>query len=103
MPQPSGPKIESPDAIPATLARPGAAPFWLSVLLTGVGTGVAAAALTRLLELVQRLSWGGSGTDLLDAAEQAGAWRHILVLLGAGVLTGLGQLVLKRLSSGNGI
>jgi H+/Cl- antiporter ClcA len=39
----------------------------------------------------------------LDAAEHAGAWRHILVLLGAAALTGAGQLVLKRLSSGNGI
>ena len=91
------------DMIPSTLARPGAAPFWLAVLLTGIGTGVAAAALTRLLELVQRLVWGGSGTDLLRAAEQAGAWRHILALLGAGAVTGLGQIILRRLSSGNGI
>jgi len=28
--------------------------------------------------------WGGQGTNLLEAAEHAGAWRHILVLLGAG-------------------
>ena len=89
--------------IPSTLARPGAAAFWLAVLLTGIGTGVAAAALTRLLELVQRLVWGGSGTDLLRAAEHAGAWRHILALLGAGAVTGLGQIILRRLSSGNGI
>jgi CIC family chloride channel protein len=91
------------DTIPSTLARPGAASFWLAVLLTGIGTGVAAAALTRLLEIVQRMVWGGSGTDLLHAAEQAGAWRHVLVLLGAGALTGAGQIILTRLSSGNGI
>jgi hypothetical protein len=30
-------------------------PFWLAVLLTGIGTGVAAAALTRLLEMVQHV------------------------------------------------
>jgi H+/Cl- antiporter ClcA len=89
--------------IPSTLGRPGAAPFWLAVLLTGIGTGVAAAALTRLLEVVQRMVWGGSGTDLLHAAEQAGAWRHILALLGAGLVTGTGQILLRRLSSGNGI
>jgi H+/Cl- antiporter ClcA len=98
MPPPS-----SGDRIPSTLGRPGAAPFWLAVLLTGIGTGVFAAALTRLLEVVQRVMWNGSGTDLLDAAERAGAWRHILVLLGAGVVTGLGQIVLRQLSSGNGI
>src|SRR5579872_5935609 len=91
------------DMIPSTLARPGAASFWLAVLLTGIGTGVAAAALTRLLELVQRLVWGGSGTDLLHAAEQAGAGRHILALLGAGAVTGVGQIILRHLSSGNGI
>ena len=73
------------------------------MLLTGIGTGIAAAALTRLLEIVQRLMWGGSGTDLLEAAQRAGAWRHIFVLLGAGLVTGAGQIILKHLSSGNGI
>jgi len=91
------------DRIPATLTQPGAARFWLALLLTAIGTGISAAALTRLLEWVQRLAWGGSGTDLLNAAERADAWRHIVVLLGAGIVTGLGQLVLRRLSSGNGI
>jgi hypothetical protein len=32
------------------------------VLLTGIGTGVAAATLTRLLEMVQHVVWNGSGT-----------------------------------------
>jgi CIC family chloride channel protein len=91
------------DAIPSTLARPGAAPFWLAVLLTSIGTGVATAALTRLLEAVQRIMWNGTGASLLDAAEHAGAWRHILVLLGAGAVTGAEQIVLRQLSSGNGI
>jgi len=75
----------------------------LAVLLTGIGTGVAAAALTRLLEMVQHVVWNGSGTHLLEAAGHAGAWRHILVLLGAGVVTSAGQIILGRLSSGNGI
>ena len=91
------------DAIPSTLARPGAAPFWFAVLLTGAGTGVAAAALTRLLELVERAVWGGTGTNLLEAAQQAAAWRHVLILIGAGVVTGAGQILLRHLSSGNGI
>jgi chloride channel protein, CIC family len=91
------------DIIPSTLRQPAAARFWLAVVLTGAGTGVAAAALTRLLELVQHLAWNGSGTHLLEAAQHAGAWRHILVLLGAGLITGAGQIVLRRLSSGNGI
>jgi CIC family chloride channel protein len=92
---------EGPDKIPATLTRPGAAAFWVAVLLTGMGAGISAAVLTRLLELVQHLAW--PGPDLLDAAARAGAWRHILVLLGAGLLTGAGQISLHRLTSGNGI
>jgi CIC family chloride channel protein len=97
------PPLSSTAAIPATLVRPGAGRFWLAVVLTGVGTGIGAAVLTRLLEMVQHLMWNGTGTDLLSAVEQAGTWRHILVLLGAGVITSAGQLILKRLSSGNGI
>jgi H+/Cl- antiporter ClcA len=91
------------ERIPATLAQPGAPRFWLAVLLIGLGTGAGAAALTRLLDLVQRWMWRGPGVSLLDAASHAGAWRHFLVLLGAGLLTGATQLVLGRLSSGNGI
>ena len=91
------------DVIPSTLTHSGAVRFWLAVLLTGIGTGIAAAALTRLLEIVQHVMWNGPGTNLLEAAEHASAWRHILVLLGAGLVTGAGQIVLKHLSSGNGI
>ncbi len=89
--------------IPSTLARPGAVRFWLAVIFTGIGAGIAAALLTRLLELVQHIMWGGEGIDLLSAASSASRWRHILVLLGAGLVTGAGQIILKRLSSGNGI
>ncbi len=89
--------------IPATLAQPGAARFWLAVILTGIGAGIGAAVLTRLLEAVQHLMWPGPGANLLAAAQAAGAGRHIAVLLGAGVLTGAGQIVLGRLTSGNGI
>jgi chloride channel protein, CIC family len=93
----------NPDKIPSRLQQPGAIRFWLALLLTGIGTGLSAAALTRLLELVQHLAWRGSGTNLLDAVEQTDAARRVLVLLGAGVVTGLGQILLRQLSSANGI
>jgi chloride channel protein, CIC family len=89
--------------IPPTLRSPGAPRFWMAVLLIGTATGVAAALLTRLLELTQRAAWGGSPTDVLDAVSHSGPWRHVFVLLGAGLLTGAGQITLKRLSSANGI
>jgi H+/Cl- antiporter ClcA len=85
------------------LVQTSAARFWGALLLTGVGTGVAAAALTGLLELVQHLIWGGPGLDLLQAASRASAWWHVAALLSAGVLVGAGQLLLTRLSSANGI
>jgi chloride channel protein, CIC family len=88
-------------SIPPVLTHPAASRFWLAVLLTGAGAGIAAAALTRLLELVQRWVW--PGPNLLDAAAHADAWRHVVILLGAGVLTGAGQIILHRLSSANGI
>src|ERR1700744_5264576 len=98
-------EIKPPNAgnIPITLVSPGAMRFWLAVLFTGVTTGLAAAALTRLLEIVQRVAWHGSGTDILDAARGASVARHVLILVAAGLLTAGGQLLLKRLSSGNGI
>jgi CIC family chloride channel protein len=89
--------------IPPTLRSPGAPRFWLAVLLIGAATGGGAAVLTRLLELTQRLAWGGSRTNILDVASQAPAWRHVVVLLAAGALTGAGQIILRRLSSANGI
>lgn len=89
--------------IPATLGHAAAGRFWVAVLLTGAVTGLGAAALTRLLEWVQHTAWHASGTNILEAAQGATAARRVLVLLAAGVLTGLGQLLLKQLSSGNGI
>jgi chloride channel protein, CIC family len=89
--------------IPATFLQAGAPRFWLAVMCVGIGAGVSAVILTRLLEIVQHLVWAGSGTNILEAAGQSGAWHRIIVLLSAGAVVGLGQLALVRLSSGNGI
>ena len=89
--------------IPPRLARRSQAGFWLAVVLTGIGTGLAAAALTGLLELVQHHIWGGPGIDLLQGASRAPPCWHIIALTGAGLVTGTGQLLLTKLSSGNAI
>jgi H+/Cl- antiporter ClcA len=92
------------DGAPTTLGQSGAARFWLAVVFTGAGAGVSAIVLTRLLEVVQRWCWPAArGASLIDAAVAESPWRHVLILLGAGALTAAGQLVLVRLSSGNGI
>ena len=87
--------------IPPTLSATGAIGFWTAVVLTGVGAGLGAVALTKLLQTVQRLAW--PGPNLLSAAEHASAPKVIAVLLAAGILTGAGQIILRRLTSGNGI
>jgi H+/Cl- antiporter ClcA len=89
--------------IPSTLKHPRALHFWSAVVLIGVTTGLAAALLTKLLEVVQHLAWRGSPTDILSAAQHVSLQRHVLILLGAALVTGAGQLILKQLSSGNGI
>jgi H+/Cl- antiporter ClcA len=95
------PYLKQESSIPPTLLSKRAVYFWLAVILTGAGAGIGAIVLTELLQSVQHLFWPGA--DLLTAASQANPWRHIYVLLGAGVLTGAGQIALRRLTSGNGI
>ena len=85
------------------LAGRGSSRFWIAVILTGAGAGIGAAALTKLLEFVQYLAWGGGGLDLLRPASEAAPWRHLAILAGAGLLVGGGQFLLNRLSSANGI
>lgn len=75
----------------------------MAVVLTGIGAGVGAALLTRLLEITQRAVWGGSGTNLLAAVSEASAWQRLAALVGAGLVTGAGQIILRKLSSANGI
>jgi len=87
--------------IPPTLTSPRAGYFWGATVLTGTGAGIAAALLIRLLYLVQYRVWPGS--HILDAATQADAWRHVAVLAAAGVVTGIGQILLRRVVSGNSI
>jgi chloride channel protein, CIC family len=87
--------------IPPTLTSRGALAFWITVALTGAGAGIGAVILTNMLVIVQHVMW--PGPNLLVAAAQADWPRHIGVLLAAGVLTGVGQIILRRLTSGNGI
>ena len=88
--------------IPATLTQPGALKFWAAVIVTGLGAGASAGALMLLLRTVQHWAWPGPGT-LLESASAADPGRHLAVLLAAGLLAGAGQMILVRLTSGNGI
>jgi H+/Cl- antiporter ClcA len=108
-----GPKPPARDAaatspnggkVPATLADPGALNFWLAVALTGVFAGLGAAALTWLFKTVQELAWDAAEpSKLIEASRNASPSLHVAVLFAAGLVTGLGQWLMTRLTSGNGI
>lgn len=68
-----------------------------------MGAGIAAALLTRLLELLQHVAWTGPGQTLLENVSHARPLRHVALLLIAGVVTGLAQLALTRLTSANSV
>jgi CIC family chloride channel protein len=90
--------------VPATLRDPGAPRFWLAVALTGFAAGLGAAVLTLLFKAAQDLAWGAPEPEaLIAAAREAGPSRHVAVLFAAGLVTVLGQWLMTRLTSGNGI
>ena len=90
--------------VPATLRDPGAIPFWIAVIMTGLCAGLGAALLTLLFDATQELAWGAAEPSaLFEAARLAPPELHIGLLLGAGLVTSLGQLALTRLTSGNSI
>jgi H+/Cl- antiporter ClcA len=94
----------SPDvgaAIPPTLTSPRAWPFWGAVVGTGVLAGLTATALMELLYFVQHRVW--PGPHILDAAQVQLPSHHLIVLVAAGVLTAVGQLLLRHLAAGNSI
>jgi H+/Cl- antiporter ClcA len=98
------PRPRASAGVPATLRDPGALSFWLAVALTGVSAGAGAAVLTLLFKAVQELAWGVSDpAALFEAAREASPERHIVLLLAAGLITGLGQWLMTRLTTGNGI
>ena len=69
--------------------------FWLVVLLTAVGAGLAGGALTLLLHLVQHAAFGYAEESFLTGVEQASGRRRLLVLALAGVVAGLGWWLLR--------
>ncbi|MGB0095000.1 MAG: chloride channel protein [Solirubrobacteraceae bacterium] len=70
--------------------------FWGLVALIGVAAGVGAAVLTVLLNAVQYAAWDYGSGSYLRAVMSATAARHLIVLLAAGVIAGVGALVIRR-------
>ena len=71
--------------------------FWALVLVIGIVSGLGGAALMELLKALQHLAWSYHTGTFLDAVKAVSAAHIVLVLFIAGVIAGVGALVLKRL------
>ena len=77
------------------------AKFWLLVLLTGVGAGLAGSGLMRLLYAVQHVAWNYEAGTFLTAVARATAMHRFLVLIAAGLIAGIGQRLVRHSQKGN--
>ena len=62
--------------------------FWILVVLTGVGAGLAGGLLMKLLRAVQHFVWSYSQGEFLHAVQHADSTRRIAVLVAAGLIAG---------------
>lgn len=76
--------------------------FWTLLILTGIGTGVAAGLLMMLLRAVQHLCYSYSAGTFLEAVQHAHVERRLIVVIAAGMVASAGILLLKHTSGGSG-
>jgi chloride channel protein, CIC family len=74
--------------------------FWILVVLIGVASGLAGAALIELLRAVQRVAWSYQTGHFLEGVEHSSDARRVLVLAAGGVIAGFSALGLARLGTG---
>ena len=75
--------------------------FWLMLVLTGLGAGLAGGCLMRLLYAVQQLVWSEGRDGLFVAIVHASPLRKVGILLGAGLLVALGANLLRLRKGGH--
>ena len=77
------------------------AKFWLLVVLTGAGAGLGGAGLMRLLYAVQHVAWNYEAGTFLAAVTRTTATHRFLTLVGAGLIAGVGQRLVRHAQKGN--
>ena len=77
------------------------AKFWLLVVLTGIGAGLSGAGLMRLLYAVQHVAWSYEAGTFLAAVARTTATHRFLVLVGAGLIAGVGQRLVRHSNKGH--
>jgi H+/Cl- antiporter ClcA len=76
--------------------------FWGLVIVVGVLAGLAAAGFVELLNGVEHLAWGRPASQFEAAVSAASPARCLAVLVCAGVIAGLGTLLVRRRLRGSG-
>lgn len=76
--------------------------FWLIVVGLGIVTGVAGSLLMEVLKLVEHAAWDYHTGSFLHGVARTPAWRHLVILIAAAAVVGVGVVVLKRLPSSGG-
>jgi H+/Cl- antiporter ClcA len=71
--------------------------FWGLVVAIGLAAGIGGAALLELLKALEHLAWSFHSGTFLDAVKAVSAGHVVVVLFIAGVIAGIGAVVLKRL------
>ena len=72
--------------------------FWVMTAIVGAAAGLAGGLLMKLLRFVEHTAWNYDTGSLVEAASQDSPWRHMVVLLSAGLLVGvLGAAIRKTL------
>jgi chloride channel protein, CIC family len=70
--------------------------FWLITALTGLFAGLIGGALMKLLAALEHLAWTYDSGTYLEAVAHASPSRHILMLLIAGLLVGVGGVIISK-------
>ena len=76
--------------------------FWGLVVGIGAFAGLAGAALTEILKAVERLFWSYRSGSFVAAADATSAAHHVVVLLLAGVVAGVGVIAIRRVAPSPG-
>jgi CIC family chloride channel protein len=75
--------------------------FWLLVVLTGIGAGLGGGLLMKLLHATQHFSWSYQTGTFLEGVQQSTASRHVLILLCAGLVAGVGRRIFRSATGGH--
>jgi CIC family chloride channel protein len=76
--------------------------FWIVLVLTGIGTGIAGGLLMKLLRACEHFAWFYHSGNFLSAAEKTSAAHRVVVLLSAGLLSGGVMWIIRRATKEHG-